>query len=84
MTRWEYQTYTVVHGQPGNVPATKREAMRVNAGRPKDFPTWLAGLNELGTDGWEAVSTVQTGPEGGWFPGWLGHTVLLLKRPVAD
>jgi hypothetical protein len=68
MERWEYRNYPpfLAKGSSGEVSRLLEE--------------WFAGLNELGAQGWDAVTPLSV--HGSWGGAPIG--VLLLRRPLAN
>lgn len=72
MTTWEYRTHSTAMQLP-TVTANGRDTL---------VAAWLAELNELGADGWEAVAPLDLAGSTG--AGAVEARSVLLRRPVRD
>lgn len=79
MTTWEYRTHSTVMQLPSVAP---NDRDTLSAAGDAATAAWLAELNGLGADGWEAVGPVDlVGTTGA---GGIEARSVLLRRPVRD
>lgn len=79
MTTWEYRTHSTVMRLPSVAP-NDRDAL--GAAGDQAAAAWLAELNALGADGWEAVGPLDLA--GSTSAGGIEARSVLLRRRVRD